>query len=90
MVDNPTFYSVRKEFILETWFQEEVHGLLSLDTESVIFSQRTGKSLLSIVAEWVVLSVKGTRKILLEYVRHQGKRHWEDLVCIPTGWLSSV
>lgn len=69
MVDNPTFYSVRKEFILETWFQEEVYGLLSLDTESVIFSQRTGKSLLSIVAEWVVLSVKGTRKILLEYVK---------------------
>ena len=48
MVDNPAFYSVRKEFILETWFQEEVYGLLSLDTESVIFSQRTGKSLLSI------------------------------------------
>ena len=55
-----------KEFLLETWFQEDVHGLLSLDTERVIFSQRTGKSLLRLGAERVVLSVKGTGKILLE------------------------
>ena len=55
-----------KEFILETWFQENVYGLLSLDTERFIFSQRTGKSLLRLGAERVVLSVKGTGKILLE------------------------
>ena len=66
MVDNPKFYSVGKEFILESWFQEEVPGLLSLDTERVIFSQRTGKSLPRIGAEWVVLNVKGTGKILLD------------------------
>ena len=48
LVDDPKFYLVGEEVILETWFQEEVPGLLSLDIEWIIFSQKTGKILLSL------------------------------------------
>lgn len=50
LVDDPKFYSVGEEVILETWFQEEVPGLLSLDIEWVILSQKTGEILLSLGA----------------------------------------
>ena len=50
LVDDPKFYSVGEEVILETWFQEEVPGLLSLDIEWVILSQKTGKILFSLGA----------------------------------------
>ena len=40
LVDDPKMYSVGKEVILETWFQENVPRLFRLDIEQVILVLR--------------------------------------------------